>query len=547
MTNNYSIPDCVTRLSCRALLVVAMCATPLVGEQALDKPTGELFSLISSLRESRRPNDLEDVASARQIETELDRLEVALRQLEYGDDESAAEQVATIAGWLSTRGIGSDLVSAIDQRYRLPNIRISFSENLLNAMVASDSHYRSPFREVLLGTLYTGNSTTDSKFSLRTNTAEDRIALTLLWQATVASRSYSSTRRVDVSSRSTTHIKATKKLLLLQDGWHLEPAVAVANTKSRIIGVSMRRLLGRRVARQKVYRQQAGVQRAVARRAEQRTGKEFDRQIEKLLSSWQDRFDRQLRLPLIERDQFPKVSQQRSTSSIVELALLQANRRQFGAVSNMPIHPVQQSATDLSFSVHQSACNNFSAGTLAGEQFREDQLAEQVARLLGWTPEGFKPADKEALWTIHFHKESPLAVEFADGSVTLTIQAQGFTVGAQSIPSARLEITYDLSIVDSRLRGVRKGRISIVPLEHGEESSHVGVRYQVFRSMLRRRFDRFFPPEFTWDKLPLPVDWSQQAVLTIDACQATEQWLQLSCRLTSSSQVDKLAQFDVQP
>jgi hypothetical protein len=65
--------------------------------------------------------------------------------------------------------------------------------------------------------------------------------------------------------------------------------------------------------------------------------------------------------------------------------------------------------------------------------------------------------------------------------------------------------------------------------------------------MLRRRFDRFFPPEFTWDKLPLPVDWSQQAVLTIDACQATEQWLQLSCRLTSSSQVDKLAQFDVQP
>ena len=60
MTNDYSIPDFVTRLSCRALLVVAMCATPLVGEQALDKPTGELFSLISNLRESWRPNDLED-------------------------------------------------------------------------------------------------------------------------------------------------------------------------------------------------------------------------------------------------------------------------------------------------------------------------------------------------------------------------------------------------------------------------------------------------------------------------------------------------------
>jgi hypothetical protein len=181
--------------------------------------------------------------------------------------------------------------------------------------------------------------------------------------------------------------------------------------------------------------------------------------------------------------------------------------------------------------LHESAVNNLATGTLAGEQVREDQLAEQMAELWGKAPAGFQPTDPEKLWTIHFHAENPLRVEFADGIATVTLQARGFQVGKQSIPGARLRVAYELVAVDSRLVGVRQGRIEIVPLEATDESTQVGVRYQVFRSMLRRRFERVFPAEFTWDKLPLPADWPERATLTFAHCQATGEWLQLDCTL----------------
>ena len=422
------------------------------------------------------------------------------------------------------------LAEAVGEEYRLPNMHLNISEDLLNAVLSSTAHTRAPFNEMILGSRYRGMSTTDSSFSLRTEPNDESVALSLLWQATVASRTQSTTQRTDVSSRSTTRIAAIKQLSRQQDEWQVEPARVRAASRSRITNVEVRRLLGRRVARQRVYAQRPAVDRSAARRAEQRTRREFDRQIDALLATMREDFDRQFRQPLAEREQFPEIVRQRSTAEAVELILLQANASQYGATSNLPARPTKQSAGDLSFSLHESAVNNLATGTLAGERVREDQLAEQMAKLLGRTPAGLQPSDPKKLWTIHFHRASPLRVEFAAGAVTVTLQAQGFTVGKQSIPGARLKVAYELDADGARLHGARQGRIEIVPLD-ADEVSRVGVRYQVFRSMLRRRFERVFPAEFTWDKLPLPADWPERATLTFAHCQATGEWLQLDCTL----------------
>jgi hypothetical protein len=428
------------------------------------------------------------------------------------------------------------------ESYRLPNVHINIYEDLLNAVLASTAHTRAPFNEVILGSRYHGISTTDSSFSLRTEPAEDGVALTLLWQATVVSRSSSTTQRTEVSSRSTTRITATKELSRGVDGWQVEPASVRATSRSRITNLKVRRLLGRRIARRRAYQQGPRVDRSVARRTEQRTRREFDRQIDTLLANMQEDFDRRVLQPLAERGQLLNLVGQRSTADAVELALQQADTRQDVVTHSLTALPSERAAADLSISLHESAFNNLATGMLAGKQVREDQLAEQLTRLLGQAPAGLQPSDPDKLWTIHFHQVDPLRVEFAAGVVTVTLVTQSFTVGSQVIPGARLKVAYELNVEDARLHGVRQGRIEIVPLDANEETPQVGVRYQVFRSMLRRRFERAFPAEFTWDQLTLPANRPEQAALSFAHCQATNEWLQLDCTLPQPQAENKLAQ-----
>jgi hypothetical protein len=194
----------------------------------------------------------------------------------------------------------------------------------------------------------------------------------------------------------------------------------------------------------------------------------------------------------------------------------------------------------LSLDVHESAVNNLAAGMLAGQTVREDHLAERMAELFGWQPEGLRPSDPEKLWSVQFHQEQPLAVEFHEGVVTVTLQTAGFTAGEQAIPGMRLQVAYRLSVDESGLTGSRLGRIEITRLDAWNDSDKVGVRYQVFRSMLRRRFERVFPAEFALARLPLPESWPQQASLYFSQCDADTGWLQLACSL-SQPQTDTLA------
>ncbi len=417
--------------------------------------------------------------------------------------------------------------------YRLPNMHVGISTELLNALLAKNTRTHAPFRENILGTTYRGTSTTDAQFSLRTE-PDDDIAITLLWNATIASRSHSSTNRTDVSSRSTTHINASKKLIRQEDGWHIEPAQASTSSRSQITGLKVRRLFGRRIARRRVYQQRPTVDRSVASLAARRTRQEFDHSVNTMLASLEGDFDRRVRQPLAERDLLPVVVQQHSTNDSLQLTLLQADAEQQGTLTGFS-HSVPQSAGDISLSLHQSAFNNFATDLLAGERLDEDQLAAQLGKLLGWKPLGLQRSDSEKRWSIDFDQANPLRVEFHEGIVMVTLLARGFQIDDQAIPGARLRVAYQLSVADSQLVGQRQGRIEIMPVATGPAAENVGVRFQVFRSMLSRRFDRLFPAEFTWSEPPVAQNWPPHAALYFSQLQARDEWLQIGCSLIPGS------------
>ncbi len=418
-------------------------------------------------------------------------------------------------------------------QYRLPNVHIEASEELLNAVLGSNTCTTGPFCEMIQGSQYRGMSTRNAQFSIRMEPADEAVALTLDWQATVNSNSHSVQQRTSVSSVSTTHIAASKRASYEDDGWHVDPSQATANSRSRITGVSTRRIIGRRVARRRAYEQRPSVDYSVARRAEHRTRSEFDNQASVMLASWESDLDRNIRQPLAERGQLPQLIAKRSTSDRIKLAFLQADAEEFGAFTDIPYQPSEQQSSDLALSLHQSAFNNFADGLLAGQRLREDELASQVEERLGWKLAGLEPVDSTKLWSVDFVEDKPLRVEFHDGLVIVTLEARGFTVGDQHIPGARLRTAFKLSIANGELTGTRQDRIAITPLAADKEDEKVGVRFQVFRSMLRRRFESIFPAEFTLIEFPTPTTWPSLATLHFSTATVQDEWLQLNGDLPS--------------
>lgn len=140
-------------------------------------------------------------------------------------------------------------VSLTDVQCHLPNVHVEATEKLLNAVLGSNTWTTGPFCEVIQGSQYRGMSTRNAQFSIRTDPADEAVALILDWQATVNSNSHSVQQRTSISSVSTTHIAASKRASYEDDGWQMVPSQATANSRSRITGVSTRRIIGRRSPR----------------------------------------------------------------------------------------------------------------------------------------------------------------------------------------------------------------------------------------------------------------------------------------------------------
>ncbi|QEG35086.1 hypothetical protein Pr1d_23770 [Bythopirellula goksoeyrii] len=419
--------------------------------------------------------------------------------------------------------------------YRFPNVHLEASEDLLNAALGSNTRTQGPFSEIIRGSRYRGMSTRDTQLNIRTLPAENAIALGLDLNVTVKSNSRTTQQRTTVSSASTTHINAIKQASYDDNGWVLKPTEANARTSSRITGVRSNRIIGRRIAqrraRSSAYQQSGSVRYSVARRAEQRTRSEFDSTTQEMLDSWEEDLDRNFRQPLIERGQLPQLMSKRSTDDRIELTFLQATDDELGALTEFPTPLEQPQTRDMVLRLHHSALNNFADGMFGGRNFREDEVAEELEERLGRKLPGLEPEDSANLWSIDFADEKPLRFEFQEGVATVILEARGFTVGQKKIPGARLSAAYELSTSEGKLLGTRLDRIGISPLGSENEVGKVGVRFQVFRSMLRRRFERVFPAEFEMIEFPTPSTWPARASLHFATASAEDEWLQLTCDL----------------
>ena len=467
------------------------------------------------------------------FETKLGVLEECLagRTSELTDDGYA--KLAEVTSWLVSRGFDEDLVAEENRPFRQRNVAIQCSSDLLNAAVERRESFQSPVNSVILGTRYEGTSWTDSRLQLRPLSDDLGLSLEFGWGATVVSSTRGYRGPVTIRSQGTTWISGRKPIRIDGSGYTPRPASVGATTSSRVLSVSSGRLLGQRLARRQVDRDRATTERRVSRIAEQRARRELDTRIGQLVDETLRTFDQRIRVPFAERGQSASDVVFNSSEKRIGISLLQADGGQLGAMSAVPEHWLAKSDFDLSLVFHASSLNNLAQGYFAGREYAEEDLAREVKRMLGRVPSGLRRATDQPMWRIQFDKHHPLTFKVDQQTCTIEIRANELTVGDRSIPGSWIKAEYELSTDTAGLIGQRKGKLSIVPADNTQRNARrVGARYQVYRTMLRKRFERILPESFRWKQFDLFGLLPEERRLSFADCAFDSQWIRLACQLT---------------
>jgi hypothetical protein len=243
------------------------------------------------------------------------------------------------------------------------------------------------------------------------------------------------------------------------------------------------------------------------------------------LRTSRESFVRQFRIPLLARDALPDFVSMTSTDQRATLSLRLANSGQLSTTSAPPNLGADVSQADAVCHVHESLLNNLAESYLAGRRLREVEIGEFIGELAGWIPAGFQPQEDQASWTISFDKVQPCVIKFDLDCLTFEIRATDMFVDQTAYPGAIIQAQYQIDPQASGLVGKRSRRLSVDVREARDDTSPLGVRQQVFRSMVRRRFDSILPVELNWQHIDLPDSWPEDRRLKVSAVQLMNGWL----------------------
>ena len=358
----------------------------------------------------------------------------------------------------------------------------------------------SPINDRILGTDYRGTSRTTSTLGLDTVPDSEGVSLKVTLSGQVVSDSRGFGQGAVIYSRGTTTIDASKILSWRQGSLQLLPAEAFARTDSQIQRVSAGGRIRSRAARQEAQARRPATEQEVSRRIAAAFGEQLDRQVADMVQQRRESLIRRVWLPLMTRDALPRWIAGHSDSDAIDLIWLAANSRQLSTSDVPPPLPAEEQSSDVVLRVHESCLQNFVASAGVGQRWSLDKLDESLRNGLGWSLDGLSTDPEERPWTIEFADRLPLQVRFSGGAVVLQIQAHSFTVGETEYPAAVIRARYVLT--PGMDFAQREGDLQItLPAPGDEQGPRLGVRQQVFRSLLRRRFGRLLAEQLHWPRV----------------------------------------------
>ncbi len=468
-------------------------------------------------------------------------LEKLAGHLEAYRKTPSAEVALTIhaeLGWLEQAGQAQWLVRAIRRRLSHPNLFAEVSSGLVASQLAGPVDDTSPVRDCILGTDIHGTGHTTGKLSVELVPSEEAAQLDLVFQGQIATDTIGYNGPAQIFATGTTQLGARKRLTIDAERVSASPAVSQAETSTTINGIAdvKQRAIVERIASRRVAKQKGQAECIAARHAEDRFNERMDQQADDLIARENQRLRDKLRRPLVERRLFPEVLRFRTTRDSLQVLLLQAA----GGALAAPAAPPEVSETaDVAVRLHESAVNNFTTAALGGMLLEEKRFQELLTETVGLPPPKGTPEDKEE-WSITFAPRQPIWVKFGDGGFTVTVSGSRYTADGKPYPGMNITAAYKIEKTDRGLKAVRQGDLVIFPPGFSPESGgQLSAREQVLRTMLDKRFGKFFEKQMTPKNVVVTAEGREPLELSLTRWETARGWLVLAWKKVPPSKPEK--------
>jgi hypothetical protein len=429
---------------------------------------------------------------AAELSQSVARLEVA----PHSADAQLAGETAAWLEFLSPEGAAA--ARAVRGRFCRQNVAAQVSGRLINALLAQRVDERQFVTDIILGTYTRGPAFTSGQVSFATVPSSHQAALEVqLRGLTLCPENVAQKRQVTLYSTATTNISADKRVHLNDLGLELTPTVARCSTSAQIQDVAASSRLVERLAWRRAHKLLPEAEAAAARKAEAHSSAKLDERADAALGGINDLFRQQIRAPLIRQDALPLLKFWTDRQHL-RLALSQHNDRQLAPAGPVP---ELKGGYDLALAAHESMIENFCESVLGGATVKDKAFLDTMNLLTGSQPRALWVHDRAVRWSVTFADERPIAAQFQNDRLGLTLRLAGVRRNSDELP-VPVEIAVRLipKLAREGPAVTRDGDLSIRFLEQLPDEDAAS-----WRTFLARKFEAVFPPELHFDGLVPPA------------------------------------------
>jgi hypothetical protein len=327
-----------------------------------------------------------------------------------------------------------------------------------------------------------------------------------------------------------------KRIFIDENGLHdLYPADSCPQLDENTLNCLQTKFRGpldpmvRKIAYRVYNKKKAEVESDIIRDARKTVNQQFDTSAVQEFAKANDRYEHDVRGPMLKRGIFPQTIKVLSSSEQIGIrALLNdptGQRRVFAKVPDIAGFP------DIGVRVEESLLNNASHSIFAGKKFTGEQLEKEFTTLLKPITGDVKMMDVgDKPFSITFPKEKPIEIHFEKQTVKVTIRGAEFTSGDTEYDGMDTTAIYKLSKQGDGLVAERQGDLIIFPPGFVPGKDKLGAREQVLRKLLERKFGRVLKPKFVMDPIEMPDALRQTGILSPTQVESDNGWLVLGLR-----------------
>ena len=420
------------------------------------------------------------------------------------------------------------IASAIETHYRNANIRLSFSERLLNRLLPKLPEIEQPVDQNIKGARVLGKSRVSNQLRVNLIPDDSQIQFNVETRGDVQSDTVAKTKVFRVTNLGKANFEVFQNVTINKEGIEaVGDPYARSKANQFLVGVEStldrHPILGglaRKIAEKNLQRDASETDRMYKRTVESSAEEQMRTQVSEQLQVVRELAYTKLFQPLFGMDLEPEPKQLATTEDQMVVRYRIGGRDQMAANT---ARPLDSASSLMSFQLHQSAINNaISRIGLNGNQFTIDELVAHLRGFIGAENSTQPSVKSDRHAEIGFAYFDPILVEFQEGQLKVTLNLRSLKIGEKGKVWKNVSLT-------AAYRFVRDGmKIQLQQNDDGTRIRGKRLRFgdrAAISTVMKVLFKKEYSVESLPDKIAQRIDTSQ---LEISQLSVSDGWLAVS-------------------